>query len=959
MAITKVEIRQGIYYDSLILMELQVGLTALPGIKNAGAMMGLLTNKDVLKQSGLLTPEAEKAQADDLIISVEGEDDAVVDAALAKIDELLTRKRDGVQQGYRPKSLATAVGILPEAGWVSISVPGEYAAGVAREALRLKKSVFLYSDNVTVEDEIALKREAAGQGLLLMGPDCGTAIINGVGLGFSNQVRRGPIGLVGASGTGLQQVTSQIHALGSGITHALGTGGRDLSHEVGGLTTLQGLELLEHDEDTKIIVLISKPPAPEVATKLLQVSRLYKKPIVINFIGHQGLGADPESNVHFASTLDEAAKIAVDLVSEETPSPAEQKENDSLAEAANSRYLRGLYSGGTLAYEAQLILQNYLPAVYSNTPLKKEYRLDNPQASQEHTILDLGEDEFTVGRPHPMLDQSLRLERFAHEAADPEVAIILVDVVLGHGAHHDPAGELAPAITDAKKTNREVEIVAVVVGTDEDPQDYQAQIDQLKASGARVETSNQAAAQYVGERLQVAIPKNDFPAIDPAILKQSTSVINIGLESFAESALSQGAQAVHVDCRPPAGGNTTTRLMEAKAVLVGLGKARDVIPGMNEDLLLHAGPPIDWGRASGPMRGAITGALIFEGKAKNEREAQALVENGEVRLEPCHHHQTVGPMAGVTSASMSVYIIENATHGNRAFSNLNEGYGKVLRYGAFDEEVQDRLRWMEEEMAPILRDAIDASGGLDIKAVLSEALHMGDEGHNRNKAGSILFLKALAPLVAEVSRDNKLAAQILKTIGDNALSVLNPVMAACKVMADAAHGIEGSTIVSTMARNGTDFGIRVSGLGDRWFTAPSQIPKGLYFPGYSDQDANSDIGDSTITETAGIGGFAMAAAPAIVTFVSGKPQDAVNATMEMYEITHSEHKHFTIPSLDFRGTPTGIDLRKVVELGVTPRVNTGIAHKEAGIGQIGAGLVRPPLAVFEEALVAFAEHYDI
>ncbi len=403
----------------------------------------------------------------------------------------------------------------------------------------------------------------------------------------------------------------------------------------------------------------------------------------------------------------------------------------------------------------------------------------------------------------------------------------------------------------------------------------------------------------------------------------------------------------------------TTKMIEARALLSGLDKAIDVVPGMRDNLLLHAGPPITWERASGPMRGAITGALIFEGKAKGEADAKALIESGEIELEPCHHHQAVGPMAGVTSPSMSVYIIENETHGNKAFSNLNEGYGKVLRYGAFDDEVQNRLRWMEELMAPILKEAIKECGGIDIKALLSEALHMGDEGHNRNKAGSILFLKALAPNIAKISKDSKVTAEILQAIGDNALAVLNPVMAACKVMADAGHGIEGSTIVTTMARNGTDFGIRVSGMGDQWFTAPAQIPKGLYFPGYKESDANPDIGDSTITETAGIGGFAMAGAPAIVTFVSGTPKDALNASLEMYEITFAEHKYFTIPPFDFRGTPTGIDLRKVIEAGMTPRVNTGIAHKKAGIGQVGAGLVRPPMKIFEEALVAFAEKYGI
>ncbi|MBC8509008.1 MAG: DUF1116 domain-containing protein [Anaerolineales bacterium] len=408
-----------------------------------------------------------------------------------------------------------------------------------------------------------------------------------------------------------------------------------------------------------------------------------------------------------------------------------------------------------------------------------------------------------------------------------------------------------------------------------------------------------------------------------------------------------------------ANATATDRMMEARPVVVGMGKAIDVVPGMRDNLLMHAGPPITWERASGPMKGAITGALIYEGKAKDMAEAQKLVESGKIDLEPCHHHQSVGPMAGVTSANMSVYILENKTHGNMSYSNLNEGYGKVLRYGAYSEEVIERFAWMENVMAPVLGKAIELSGGIDIRAMLAESLHMGDEGHNRNKAGSVLFTKALAPYLVKATGDADIASEIIKFLGDNALTILNPVMAACKAMVDVAHGIEGSTIVHVMARNGTDFGIRVSGLGDRWFISPVGIPKGLYFPGFTEADSSGDIGDSTITESAGIGGFAMASAPAIVTFVSGTPKDAINATLEMYEICFTEHKFFTIPPLDFRGTPTGIDLRKVVELGITPRVNTGVAHKDPGVGQVGAGLVRPELSMFEEALQAFAEEYKI
>ncbi len=402
------------------------------------------------------------------------------------------------------------------------------------------------------------------------------------------------------------------------------------------------------------------------------------------------------------------------------------------------------------------------------------------------------------------------------------------------------------------------------------------------------------------------------------------------------------------------------RMMTARPILKGVAAAREVIPGMKDNLLLHAGPPIEWARMSGPLRGALIGAMLFEGLAADETEAVARAERGEVDFDSCHHHGAVGPMAGVISASMKVYVVENLEHGNRSFSNLNEGYGKVLRYGAYSEEVLKKLRWMNDVLGSALADALAQSSGIDLRALIAEALHMGDEGHNRNKAGSLIYLKLIAPLIAKVVKDDAVESELLRFIGDNALSVLNPVMAACKAMTDAAHGVEGSTIVTTMARNGTDFGIRVSGLGvKQWFTAPAEIPVGLFFSGFTQNDANPDIGDSAITETAGIGGFAMATAPAIVTFVGGTPKDALNATLEMYEITFGESKFFTMPALDFRGTPTGIDLRKVVELGLTPRINTGIAHKQAGIGQVGAGLVRPPLKIFEDALVAFAEKYHL
>ncbi|HVN54338.1 MAG TPA: DUF1116 domain-containing protein [Anaerolineaceae bacterium] len=399
------------------------------------------------------------------------------------------------------------------------------------------------------------------------------------------------------------------------------------------------------------------------------------------------------------------------------------------------------------------------------------------------------------------------------------------------------------------------------------------------------------------------------------------------------------------------------RMMEARPVLTGVGKALDVIPGMRDDLLLHAGPPVTWERMAGPMKGAMVGALIFEGKAKDWAEAEALLSTGKIQFEPCHHHSSVGPMAGVISPSMVCYIVENKTHGNFAYSNLNEGRGKVLRMGAYSPDVISRLCWMNDVLGSMIGKALEQMGGLDLRTLLAKALHMGDDGHNRLDAASLLYTSQLAPAIIKTADDKFSASEVVNFLGQNALSILNPVMAACKTMADAGHNVEGSTIVTVMARNGTDFGIRVSGLGDRWFTGPAGMVKALYFPGFTEKDANPDIGDSVITETAGIGGFAMAAAPAIVQFVSGTPKDAINTTLDMYEITFAEHKYFNIPALDFRGTPTGVDIRKVVEKNLPPRVNTGVAHKDPGVGQVGAGVVTPPMNIFEDALVAFAEKY--
>jgi len=400
------------------------------------------------------------------------------------------------------------------------------------------------------------------------------------------------------------------------------------------------------------------------------------------------------------------------------------------------------------------------------------------------------------------------------------------------------------------------------------------------------------------------------------------------------------------------------RLLKARPMLVGLGKAIDVIPGMKKNMILHAGPPITWDRMCGPQRGAVIGALIYEGLAKDEKQAEELAASGEIEFSPCHHHQAVGPMAGIVSPSMPVYILENEAFGNKAFATMNEGLGKVLRMGAYSPDVIERLKWMENVMYPAMDKAIRYLKKIDMKNIIAQALHMGDELHNRNKGGTSLFFRTIAPAMVKTS-DAATTEAVLKFIDGNDHTFLNLSMPTAKVSLDPARNVEGSTMVVAMARNGTDFGIQISGLGDEWFTAPAPVPpNALYFPGFSKEDANPDIGDSSIMETAGLGGFAIGAAPAIVQFVGGTPQDGLNKTLSMYEITIGENNVYQVPYLNFRGTPTGIDIRKVVEKNIPPFIDTGIAHKKPGIGQVGAGLVDAPMDVFKKAVIAFAKKYS-
>ena len=478
------------------------------------------------------------------------------------------------------------------------------------------------------------------------------------------------------------------------------------------------------------------------------------------------------------------------------------------------------------------------------------------------------------------------------------------------------------------------------------------------------------------------------------LIGNDLKVINIGLSLFSETLQQVNVPVVDLDWQPPAqgdphrtrilrmvqaagsddsrgvdGGNTSRqqdiekanrtaflRIVDAEPTLKDVAPAREVIPNLQEGTLLHAGPPIDWQEMCGPMKAAITGALRYEGWAGSDEEADALVARGGIQFYPNHDFKAVGPMTGITSPSMPVFVVENKTFGNRAFCTLNEGIGKVLRFGANDGPVIERLHWMQNVLAPLLREAVRRTGGIELRPLMARALTMGDEMHQRNVAATSLFLRQLSPHLTRTMSGNPNAGEAMDFLAGNDQLFLNLAMAAGKATMDPVGNIPGSTVVWAMSRNGRDFGIRVSGTGNEWFTAPALLPKGLYFPGYTESDSNPDLGDSAIIETLGLGAFAMGSAPAVVGFVgAGTFQDAVNYTREMDEITVGRNTNLTLPTLDFQGVPSAIDIYKVVESGIAPVINTGIAHKHAGVGQIGAGIVRAPLHCFTQALERFVD----
>lgn len=992
-------VKQNSYQDSINLMLLTNQINATPGVVRSQIMMGTDANKDIYNAAGLLTPEAAAAHPSDMVIVVEAEEEGVVETVLAEAESFLAdlSVKKGADEGAgTAESWEEAVSLLPDANMALFSIPGEYAAPELERALDLGLNVFSFTDNVPLEDEVRLKKKAHEKGLLFMGPDCGTGVISSVPVAFTNVINPGNIGIVGASGTGIQEVTCMIDRLGGGCVHAIGTGGRDLNEAVGAVTVKDAIAALEHHDPTDVICVISKPPAPAVRDEVVDLLARCSKPVVAIFIGekpeaHQG-------HVHLAHTLEECARIAVDLARGEAVKknylmPLDLEVTEPLS---SDKTVIGLYSGGTLAGEAAMMITEALDLGHI---IKEDgYMLRH----DGYDVIDLGDDIYTQGRPHPMIDPEVRVRMMREYAAKPTTGVIVFDCVLGYGCHPDMAAELAPVISEciatAKADGRDLRFVGTVVGTEHDPQDYHRSVALLREAGAVMEESNAAAVRaalaYKGidfteaDRETVPFEPTGAPVPAPSeavmeLLTTKPRVINVGLESFNEPLRAYGAQSVQYSWKPLAGGNkrmihlltelsriegldeandrVIERFRASQPFLVDVKPARELIPEINGKVILHAGPPIEYGHMTDPMQGSCVGAVLFEEWADNEADARALLESGEVTFIPCHHVHAVGPMGGITTQSMPLVVVENRVDGTVGYCTMNEGIGKVLRFGAYSEEVVQRLRWMRDVLGPVLAAALaEKEGGINLNVLVARAITMGDEFHQRNIAASLCFLKEVAPLITALDWDAVEKQQVMQFLADTDQFFLNIMMAMGKSIVDHVRKVREGSIVTTMCRNGENFGVRISALGDEWFCAPVNTPNGLYFTGYGPEDANPDIGDSAITETVGVGAMAMIAAPGVTRFVgAGGFGDALATSNEMERICVAHNPAWTIPTWDFKGTCQGIDIRRVVATGITPLINTGIAHKRAGVGQIGAGTVRAPLGCFEAALEALCASLGI
>jgi len=1008
-------IRKGEYRDSVVLMNISSQLQHSAGVQDALVVMGTESNKEVLDELQMLTPECTAATANDLIIAIKTENEDLVPKLVDKVWETAVKEYKGSDNNLSPKhnysSFEDALLENKTSNLALISIPGEFVKREARKAINSGLDVFIFSSNVSLEDELSLKQLAMKTGHFVMGPDCGVGNINGIALALASIVQKGKVGIVGASGSGIQEVAALIELYGLGVSQAIGVGGHDLHPMIGGKMMLQGISFLAADPATEYIILIGKNPEKQVEKQIKDAVQYVNKPVIVCF-----LGADKDNwkdeRVFFASTLDEAAKIVAALENQQiqilNKFDLPEAEIEQLVKTcqgkllSSQKFIRGIFGAGTFCTQAQSILFALGEQVYSNIPIKNNYHLNSKSKEEGHVLIDIGEEQFTMGRAHPVIDLLQYRLAIKNLYTDPQVAILMFDVILGPGANPDPADYITRVLSEVgSETKTHPILIANVCGTEHDPQILHKQQEKLRNAGVIVMNSiTQSvllAARILGfDKIEKSYinPLSKYTPIKNSTIQESESpkqnnfaapmeVINLGIASFGEALQNQGVNVHQIDWLPPADGDLRVLkcfdvieekepelfrkisnankkaydiICSGKPVWTTVCKAGEIIPGFHKNLVLHTGPAIELDAMLPQHREGIIGGILFEGLAQTHDEALSLIRNGDIELAPGIDY--CAPSAGMapTTYSMPVIVVEDFENETKGFCPIYEGPSyDGLRWGVYNQAVADNWKWLSLKAGPMLKESLEKTDGINLRNIFARSFQMGDENHSRQLAASLLIFSDLAPSISLTKYSAQDISRMFDFLKKTERFAQSIEIAAATAVMSAIKNIPFCSLVTNMGGNGVEIGIKVSSLGEKWYTANSPLIKGSYInPNTTIDDTVPFSGDSCMLEAFGFGGLAAAAAPTVTILAGGCAQDAINRTRNMWKITMGKHPVYNIPALDMAGTPVGIDILKVVDTSIVPQSHAGIILRKGG--QAGAGIANFPMECFTKAMLAFVNN---
>lgn len=1009
--VQRTRIKENTFYDSIVLMNATQRLQDSQGVISSLIVMGTNSNKEILREMEFSNDETEAAGPNDLIIACSLENEQIWDNL--QLADLFTLTGQETERKERYHDSAEVLKAHPEVNMAVISVDSRFAVFEAEKTLESGLATILFSSDISTIEEKRLKDIAARNNVLLMGPDCGVCSINGKAFVLASRTNIGAVGLVGPSGSGLQELSAVLAEMGIGISQAIGTGGYDLHPDVGGSTTKAGIRYLDQDEKTELIILFYKKTDDTVREEISKLVQACTKPIIVCSFGEppeywrsRGIGA--------YETMDGSAMAAAAVLrnaaASESISPFSRPDQEILSlihqcrekYSLEGRYLKGVFGAGTFSAQLQTVFSSAGYQIFSNKPFGGGSKLE-PDSPSGHVCIDIGAEEFTSGRAHPVIDPlpyRLQMRKFFSEE---DTGILLVDVILGPACHDNPAQFIADAVISFRETcRREILCVASVCGTEEDPQVLSRQRKILEQSGFIVlPTSAQAAyfcaLLFAGNpeelsakwRSPVTVRGRAASAQAGEITETAAavqlpavcSVVNIGSEHMGRALAGQDVPVYQVAWKPPSGGDLETyellrrvqrntrlnekieasnrkafdNLTKGEPVWIDVALAGEVVPGLKKNMILHTGPPMEFARMMPAHRNGIIGGALFERLADSKEDAERKILNGEIEIFPGIDWGVPSGGMAPTTFSMPVIVAADKKHGTMGFCPIQEGPSyQALRWGVYDEVVEERLSWFKIVLTPCLSGALKRVGGIQLKNVIAKSLLMGDENHSRETGTSLLLISELAAEIAGSGLPPEELKRIFSFFHSADRFALHVCIAGAASVLKSIADIPYSTVMSAMCANGIITGIKMSGTGEHWFTAPSPIIKGRYLnPAWTEDDTVPLAGDSTMVEVYGLGGLSAAASPAVTLLAGGNVEDAVRRTKDMWKISLGKHPQYGIPLLDFEGSPAGVDVMKVLETGIVPQSHAGIILKKGG--QAGAGVAEIPMQCFVKAFSRFVD----